>query len=300
MHPSILQFSKLYPDNDACLAKLFNDRYPNAKCPACERVGMYSKVRGRARYTCACGQHHIFPKEGTIFEHSSTDLVKWFFAMFLFAQSRNGVAAKEIERACEVTYKTAWRMAKEIRKTMFDIPSLQSGEVEADETVIGAPKRGKRGRGAAGKTIVFGTLQRKGKVQTAIVPNVKAATLLPHFEDHIAKGTRLITDELKSYRKIARIMDIEHRTVEHGAHQYAKPDGTHTNSIEGFWSQLKRSIHGTYHVVSPKYLSSYVSEFSWRYNHRSSEIPMFDVLMGRVTLPHVAASYRISFGQYLQ
>ena len=145
--------------------------------------------------------------------------------MYLFAQSRNGVSAKELERACEVTYKTAWRMAKEIRKTMFDIPSLQDGEVEADETVIGAPKHGKRGRGAAGKTIVFGTLQRGGKVQTAIVPIVKADTLLPHFEDHVAKGTRLITDELKSYRKIAKIMDVEHRTVVHGAHQYRSQTG---------------------------------------------------------------------------
>ncbi len=300
MHPSILQFAKKYPDNDTCLAKLFADRYHNPKCSECGRVNKYFKVSGRARYTCICGKSHIFPKEGTIFEHSSTDLVKWFFAMYLFAQSRNGVSAKELERACEVTYKTAWRMAKEIRKTMFDIPSLQDGEVEADETVIGGPRRGKRGRGAANKTIVFGTLQRRGKVQTAIVPNVKATTLLPHFEDHIAKGTRLITDELKSYRKIAKIMDVEHKTVEHGAHEYAKPDGTHTNSIEGFWSQLKRSIHGTYHVVSPKYLSSYVSEFSWRYNHRDEEISMFDVLLGRVALPHVAASRRIAFGQYLQ
>jgi transposase len=293
MKHSIISFHQQYPDNDACLTHLFSIRFPNPKCDKCGRVGQFHKHPKQPCFTCNCGKTHIFPKQGTIFEHSSTDLVKWYFAIYLFAQSRNGVAAKEIERACEVTYKTAWRMAKEIRKLMTDMPTLQSGEVEADETVVGAPKRGKRGRGAEGKTIVFGTLQRKGKVQTAIVPNVKAVTLLPHFEDHVAKGTKLITDELKSYKKIAKIMDVEHKTVEHGAHQYAKPDGTHTNSIEGFWSQLKRSIHGTYHVVSPKYLSSYVSEFSWRYNNRLSEVSMFDLLICRADLRHVVAVSRI-------
>lgn len=300
MHPSILQFSKLYPDDDACLEKLFRDRYPNPMCPACGRAGNYYRVSKRAKYICACGKHEISPKAGTIFEKSATDLVKWFFAIYLFAQSRNGVAAKEIERACDVTYKTAWRMAKEIRKTMYDLPSLQDGDVEADETLVGGRRHGKRGRGAEGKTIVFGTLQREGVLNTHVVENVKAATLLPHFTDHVAKGTRLITDELKSYRKIARIMGVEHKTVQHGAKEYAKPDGTHTNSIEGFWSQLKRSIHGTFHVVSPKYLSSYVSEFAWRYNHREHPVPMFDLLLGRVSLPHVAASQRIAFERGLQ
>ncbi len=287
MRFSILEFHRQYPDNNACLAKLFADRFHKPKCEACGRVDQYHKHPTRPCYTCNCGKSHIFPKQGTIFEKSSTDLVKWFFAMYLFAQSKNGVAAKEIERACDVTYKTAWRMATEIRKMMFDFPHDQSGSVEADETYVGGKRKGRRGRGAAGKTIVFGTLQREGKLNTVIVPNVKAATLQPHIQDNIAKGTKLITDELRSYRKIAQIMDLEHNTVEHGAGQYAKPDGTHTNSIEGFWSQLKRSIHGTYHVVSPKYLSSYVSEFSWRYNHRLDESPLFDSLLGRVSLPHV-------------
>ncbi len=207
--------------------------------------------------------------------------------MYLFAQAKNGVAAKEIERGCKVTYKTAWRMAKEIRTLMFDFPTLQEGEVEADETYVGGKRKGKRGRGAAGKTIVFGTLEREsGSIQTAIVPNVKAVTLLPHFQDNIAKGTRLITDELRSYKKIAGIIDIEHNTVTHGSGEYVR-GSTHTNTIEGFWSQMKRSIHGTYHVVSPKYLSSYVSEFSFRYNLRKSEVPLFDLLLCRVDLKHV-------------
>jgi transposase-like protein len=212
-------------------------------------------------------------------------MVKWFFAIYLFAQSRNGVAAKEIERACEVTYKTAWRMAKEIRRLMYDFPTLQEGEVEADETVVGGKRHGSRGWAAEGKTIVFGTVQRKGSVHAQVVPDFKAKTLMPYFADHVAKGSRLITDEMKSYKKIAAIVGYDHKTVEHGRGQYAKPDGTHTNTIEGFWSQLKRSIDGTYHVVSPKYLASYVSEFAWRYNNR--KFSMFDLLLCRVDLRHV-------------
>jgi transposase-like protein len=116
----------------------------------------------------------------------------------------------------------------------------------------------------------------------AIVPNVKAVTLLPHFTDNVAKGTKLITDELKSYRKIAKLIDIEHDTVNHGSGQYVK-GSTHTNTIENFWGQLKRSLDGTHHVISPKWLHLYVSEFAFRYNHRLVPIPMFDLLLSRVS-----------------
>jgi transposase-like protein len=186
-------------------------------------------------------------------------------------------------------------MAKQIRLVMQEDPALLMGEVEADETMIGGRRRGKRGRGADGKTVVFGQLQRKGKLNATVVENVKAETLLPHFQDNVAKGTDLITDELRSYKKIAAIVQANHRTVEHGAKEYAKPDGTHTNTIEGFWSQLKRSLDGTHHVVSPKYLPLYVSQFQFAYNHgRSSAFHLFDLLVSRVALPHVLASRRIA------
>ena len=156
------------------------------------------------------------------------------------------------------------------------------GEVEADETAVGGKRHGKRGRGAEGKTIVFGALQRKGMMNAEVVPNVKASTLLPHFKNNIAKSTKLMTDELKSYRKIAQILGMNHDTVQHGAKQFAKGT-THTNTIEGFWSQLKRSLDGTHHVISPKMLHAYVSEFQWRYNNRKSDIHLFDLLLSRVS-----------------
>lgn len=287
---SILRFHEEYPDNDTCLQRLFNDRFPKPTCPKCKRVDQYHRIASRARFSCVCGKHHIFPKAGTIFEKSDTDLVKWFFAIYLFSQSRNGVAAKELERELQVTYKTAWRMAKEIRKLMVDEAALQSGEVEADETWIGGKRKWHE---PENKTIVFGSVERKGKVHAEIVKDVTEESLLHPLRDYVAKGSKLMTDDYRAYKSIAHIEGYNHSSVNHSAKQYV--DGkVHTNTIEGFWSQLKRSIDGTYHVVSPKYLSSYLGEFVFRYNHgRRMDQHLFDVLLGRVTLPHVAAAAQI-------
>ncbi len=293
---TIMDFQKQFPDNETCLKHLFQTHHGHKKCPKCSEAGKYHLQAGTSHFVCSCGGHQISPKAGTIFEKSDTDLVKWFHAIFLMAQSRNGVAAKELERQIGVTYKTAWRMQGQIRLLMQDSPALLSGEVEADETVIGGRKRGgKRGRVAPGKSIVFGTVERKGKVHTSVVPSVRVASLMSHINDNVAKGVDLITDELSVYKTVARFIDARHRKVRHNDREYGKPDGTHTNTIEGFWSQLKRSLDGTYHVVSPKYLPSYLSEFQFRYNHaRSSDEHLFSFLLSRVALPHVLATQRIA------
>jgi transposase-like protein len=277
------EFLAKYPDDATCLAHLFAQEFPHPKCDKCGKVGQFSQNTKRACFSCSCGQSHIYPKAGTIFEKSSTSLHDWFYAIFLMSVSRNGVACRELQRHIGVTLKTAYRMQKQIRTMMQELPPYMSGEVEADETMVGGRRKGRRGRGAAGKTVVFGKLERSTKrVSAAIVPNVKAVTLLPHFTDNVAKGTKLITDELKSYRKIAKLIDIEHDTVNHGSGQYVK-GSTHTNTIENFWGQLKRSLDGTHHVISPKWLHLYVSEFAFRYNHRLVPIPMFDLLLSRVS-----------------
>lgn len=279
---TILNFHKTFPDNETCLAFLFKAKSPKPTCAKCGETRFY-KHPTRACYTCYNGCSHLWPKEGTIFDHSSTDLVKWFFAIFLMSQSRNGVSAKELERSLGVTYKCAFRIGHQVRRLMKDNAFTLFGDIEADETAVGGRRKGKRGRGAEGKTIVFGALQRQGKLNANVVENVKAVTLMPHFRDNIAKGSKLMTDELRSYKKIAALLDMEHDTVEHGSGQYAKGT-THTNTIEGFWSQLKRSLDGTHHVISPKMLHAYVSEFQWRYNNRKSVTHLFDLLLSRVSL----------------
>lgn len=287
---TIKEFNKRFPDDATCLAVLFAQEFPHPKCQHCGKVGQFSQNTKRACFSCSCGQSHIYPKKGTIFHKSSTSLHDWFFAIFLMSTSKNGVAARELQRHIGVTLKTAWRMQCQIRNMMKELPEFMDGEVEADETYVGGKRKGRPGRGAKGKTFVFGKLQRnKKRVNAAIVPNAKVISLMPHFTDNIAKGTKLITDELRSYRKIARVLDIEHNTVSHGAGEYVR-GVTHTNTIENFWGQLKRSLDGTHHVVSPKYLHLYVSEFAFRYNHRLSSAPMFDLFLSRVaSLPERAA-----------
>ncbi len=277
---TIQDFYQRFPTDDACLAHLFLVRFgKEPSCPKCGEIGKLKKLSKMPAYTCNCG-HHVHPMEGTLFERSHTPLQKWFYAMYLFTTSRHGVPAKELQRQLGVTYKTAWRMAHQIRKYMASVdgdPSL-GGHVEADETYIGGRRAGgKRGRGAPGKTVVFGMVERGGDVMTRVVPNVRKATLERHILENIRGGATVSTDELTSYGKIARF-GYDHGTVNHSADQWV--DGIHhTNSIEGFWSQIKRSIRGTHIHVSRKHLSKYLGEFEFRYNMRKQPEMMFPRLL---------------------
>lgn len=295
---TVQQFHRQFPDNHVCLLHLFNTHHKFKKCPKCGHAGRYHLQKDTSHFVCQCGGSQISPKAGTIFEKSDTDLVKWYFAIFLMSQSRNGVSAKELERAVGVTYKTAWRMQKQIRLLMQEDPSLQSGEVEADETWIGG-KRKRQGY-KDNKTIVFGSVQRKGKVNTRIIKDATEQTLLESVRDNVAKGSELMTDNWKAYKGVAIMAGHKHKTVNHSANQWRKGNA-HTNTIEGFWSQLKRSIDGTYHVISPKYLPLYLSEFQFRYNYaRASGEHLFSFLLSRVALPHVVAVQRIGACQSLR
>ncbi len=276
---TITDFKKDFPDDKSCLAYIFNKRYPKGlECPKCQKKEFYPVV-GRRSYACSCG-YQIYPTEGTIFHKSPTPLTFWFHAIFLMSQSKNGVAAKELERQLGVTYKCAWRIAKQIRLLMKGDGEILSGIVEADETYIGGKRKGKRGRGAAGKTAVFGIAQRGGDIRTTVVPDVKRKTLMPMIQASVEEGATVSTDELPSYNKVAS-SGFQHGTVNHGKGQYVR-GMFHTNTIEGFWSQLKRSLNGTYHSVSRKHLSSYLDEFSFRYDHRADTAPLPLTLFSRV------------------
>lgn len=201
------------------------------------------------------------------------------------SQSKNGVAAKELERHLGVTYKCAWRIAKQIRLLMIEdsTPLIGKEIIEADETYIGGIRKGKRGRGAEGKTPMFGVVERKGSVKAKVIPNVKQVTLMPLVESMVSPNSVITTDESNSYNKVKSLGHL-HETVRHGRGEYVRGD-VHTNTIEGFWSQFKRSVHGTFHAVSPKYLQTYLNEFSFRYNHRTSVLPLPVVMFSRVGMP---------------
>ena len=160
------------------------------------------------------------------------------------------------------------------------------GLVEADEAYVGGRTKG-LGRGVHAKTPVSGMLERGGSVIATVVENTTAETLLPKLEKHVMPQSTIVTDEWNAYRRVKHL-DFKHETVHHKSKEYVR-EIFHTNSIEGFWSQLKRSINGTFHHVSRKHLQKYVSEFSYRYNRRKSETPMFLHLVADVAAQHGAA-----------
>ena len=219
---TIKQFNERFPDDDACLEWLKDYLYPDGiYCKKCGEITKHHKVASRRSYSCdRCG-HHVHPTAGTIYHKSSTSLRDWFYAVFLVANTRMGISAKQLEREIDVTYKTAWRMFKQIRKMMEDDCDSLSGHVEVDETYIGGKRRGKRGRGAAGKTIAAGMVERQGKAIVKVSPSVKAKDLIPLVQKHVSlhPETTIFTDELHSYNHLKE-NGYTHQVVLHSAKQY--------------------------------------------------------------------------------
>lgn len=283
MRYTLKDFQTQFPDDRACLNYLFDVRWPDGgTCAECGKKDCFHPIMERRAYSCAWCGFQVYPTAGTILHKSSTSLVSWFFAIFLMSTSRNGVAAKELERQLGVTYKTAWRMAHQIRKLMDEDPGKLKGFVEADETYVGGIRPGRRGRGAAGKTPVVGIVERGGKVRAKVVGAITTAQCFGNINQNVERGSTVHTDELPVYNYLAGF-GFKHKHVNHGAKEYVRGD-CHTNTIDGFWSQLKRSIDGTHHSVSGKYLQAYVNEFAYRYNHRFSVSSMFALMAGRTGL----------------
>jgi transposase-like protein len=288
---SIQEFMRLFPNDDACLDHLFKVRYgKNFKCPRCGTVGKFHRLAKLPAYSCQkCGDH-VHPMVGTPFHRSHTSLQKWFYAMYLFTTTRHGVPAKELQRQLTVNYKTAWRIGHKIREYLgaVDGDSPLGGEgvhVEIDETMLGGRRKGgKRGRGAAGKTVVLGMVERDGDLIAREVPDTREGTLVSHIAQNVQRGSTVSTDELASYARISRI-GYNHGSVNHAQDEWVR-DGHHTNTIEAFWSILKRSIKGTHVHVSRRHLAKYLREFEFRWNFRHDPTGMFPLLLRALaTLP---------------
>jgi transposase len=241
---TIREFMARFSTDEICLQHLFETRFgQDHPCPKCTRQTKWFRIQAERAYSCQFCGHHLHPTVGTPFEDSRTPLQLWFYAIYLFTTSRHGVPAKELERQLGVTYKTAWRMAGLIREhmEMVDGEFPLSGVIEADETFVGGKRHGTFGRGAAGKTIVFGMLQRNGEIMTKVVPNCKEKLLMGLIQENVAKGTTVHTDEMLSYRDLPT-KGYPHFTVKHGQKQYVLGE-CHTNGLENFWKHLKGGIH---------------------------------------------------------
>ena len=305
---SILVFHERFPVDATCLEYLWRNRYSHdgehAHCPKCEVVRPFKKYEIKNRgtsWTCtACG-HHIHPLAGTIYNKSSTPLHLWFYAMFLMTSTRCGISAKQLERELGVTYKTAWRMFTLIRNQLMPQDDVVLvGSVEADETYVGGKRRGGPthnhpripgnvalrglgGRARDQKVPVFGMVERKGRVRAYPVPNVSSAQLITGIRKNVQAGSIVYTDTFASYRAMKHEM-FDHRQINHSDGIYVSGD-IHTNTIEGFWSLVKRGISGTHHAVSRKWLQGYLNEYVWRYNHRDDPRSMFELLLLRSAQP---------------
>ncbi len=254
-------------------------------CPHCGTVDRSTKVQGETAraglYMCNECRKQFTVTVGTLFERSHVPLNKWLMAVYLMSASKKGISAHQMHRMLGVSYKTAWFMAHRIREAMREgkFPGPLGGEnkvVEADETYIGgkeknkhANKRIRKGRGAVGKEAAFSLVERDGRVRSFHLPEVSAKTLKPILKAQIDGRTFLMTDEAGVYRNAGQDF-AGHGTVNHSADEYVRHGGfMHTNTIENYFSILKRGITGTYHHVSQQHLKRYLAEFDFRYNERS-------------------------------
>jgi transposase-like protein len=293
LHAAILHFSNI----DTCQDALVAARWPDGViCPTCgsRDVGYLANQR---RWQC-CEKHarrQFSVKVGTIFEDSPISLSKWFTAIWLIGNAKNGISSYEIHRAIGVTQKTAWFMLHRIRLAM-QTKSFNKigGEVEIDETFIGGKARfmhkGRRervikGTGGMGKVAVMGLLERHGPdghstVRTHVVASTKKKLLQAAIRAEVAKDTSIFTDALKSYDGLNE--DYVHQVIDH-AERYVNGQ-IHTNGCENFWSLLKRALKGTYVSVEPFHLFRYVDEEAFRFNTRKAKDgDRFDDMTRRVT-----------------
>lgn len=269
---SLRQFKYSYGTHEKCLEAIKQLKFPDdMECSKCKRLSVFYPVTGRTAYACKFCGYQIYPLKGTIFEKSTTPLDLWFFAMYLMVQTRSGTSAKQLERMLGVSYKTAHRMFKQIRKLMEEEHMPLSGNVEIDETFVGGLGKNRATKpnfNEIPKEVVWGAVEREGKVIAKHVPNTGKYTLLEQVQKNISKDATIMSDNYPGYIQLSKY-GYHHFAVNHGVSEYVRGQ-IHTNTIEGVWSQLKRGIHGVYRHVSKEYLQSYVNEYTFRYNHRAS------------------------------
>lgn len=284
-------FHKTYPTNEDCLHELYRRSWLGKRCPKCNRGIIYHKIKNRMAYQCSGCSHQIYPTVGTIFENSKIPLKQWFYIIFLHTTTRNGISAKFIERILGVDYKTALRMSHRIKGLMMDTETRQLKDyVMIDECYFGQKSRtmhsDKRKKffsnGLTNKTTVMGFMEKNGYVHTKVLgqEEIPSPTYRQIVIDTVNPDAVLITDAFPAYKNLVFSFP-NHVRVDHTKGEYVK-DGHSTNPLENYWSTLKRMIKGTYIHVSPKHLSKYIGENTFRYVHRKEPEKMFDLILQKI------------------
>jgi transposase-like protein len=279
---TVSQFEASFPDEEHCDAYLTARRWPNGiSCPRCGGLRTYPLQTMKWKWECpdcSPGGYRFSNIAGTIFENTKVNLREWFRVIHLMLTSKKGISARQVHRYMGFgSYKTAWYMCHRIRTALVEDIEQLGGIVEIDETFVGGKRSNKHksdrgdhtGKGtgpSAGKGIVIGAVARRGNVVARVIDNMKTETIMSFVNEAISNKVSLVcTDEWVGYGRLKK--QFRHGTVDHSKGEYVV-GAVHTQTIEGFWSLIKRGMIGTFHKVSHKYLPLYVAEFQFRHNNR--------------------------------
>jgi transposase-like protein len=274
---TIIDVVTRFPNEKSCHQYLASRKWADGvvSCPfdGCESETVYVFTDG-IRYKCKCCRKIFTAKTGTFMEASKLPTLKWFIALYMILHKK-GISSMQLAKDIGVTQKTAWFLLHRIRTALGNETVEQlSGEVEIDETFVGGKNRFRHkdkklkynpGRGWKDKTPVFGAIQRGGRLVAMVIPDVTALTIRNKVVELVEKGSSIMSDGFNGYRALEKDYTVE--VCDHGRGQWRVGD-CYTNTLEGAWSQLKRSIIGIYIQVTPRHLNKYVQEFTFRYNYR--------------------------------
>lgn len=282
---SILDLFKAFPTEQSCIDHLEKLRWDGFVVSPFDSTSKVYKCKDN-RYRCKNTGKYFNVKTNTLFDNTKIELRKWFAAIWLVTSHKKGISSLQLSRDIDVTQKTAWFMLQRIRNC-FGIENNNelTNTVEMDETYVGGKNKNRhadkkiehsQGRSVKDKTPVFGMVERGGKLNAKVVPNTNCSTLTKETVRFV-KDALVYTDEWWGYRSIKRL--FQHEIVNHKSKEYVR-DNIYTNTIEGFWSLLKRGIIGIYHFTSKQHLQRYVDEFVFRYNTRKqTECARFNLLL---------------------
>jgi transposase-like protein len=273
------QLIEQYGTEEKCREYLEDLRWPQGvECPRCQERSI-SRIQKRAQYECNSCRYQFSVTAGTLFHDSHLPLWKWFLAVYLIGESKKGISAKQLQRVIGVSYKTAWYLCHRIRASMEDdAPVPLRGVVEVDETWLGGKSRD-TGQGPwANKTMVLGAVERGGRVRLRIEERRDRKTLQGFVEDTVHDDAEAIyTDANPAYGDMSD-HNTRHRVVDHRREEWVRAD-VHTNTVEGVWSLLKRSVIGSYHQLSVKHLPAYLDEIAFRFNNRANPYLFRDTML---------------------